>query len=55
MLALCWLFSSGVGVKFAQATGKQGTIPEEIYRTLLTNKKQGNLNQVHADGIVKPT
>jgi hypothetical protein len=26
------------------ANGKQGPIPEEIYQTLLTNKKQGNLN-----------
>jgi hypothetical protein len=27
-----------------KANGKQGLIPEEIYQTLLTNKKQGNLN-----------
>ncbi len=33
----------------------QGPIPEEIYQTLLTNKKQGNLNYVHADNIIKPT
>jgi hypothetical protein len=26
------------------ANEKQGPIPEEIYQTLLTNKKQGNLN-----------
>jgi hypothetical protein len=26
------------------AKGKQGPIPEEIYHTLLTNKKQGNLD-----------
>jgi hypothetical protein len=26
------------------ADGKQGPIPEEIYQTLLTNKKQGNLD-----------
>jgi hypothetical protein len=26
------------------ATGKQAPIPEEIYQTLLTNKKQGNLD-----------
>ncbi len=26
------------------ANGKQGLIPEEIYETLPTNKKQGNLN-----------
>jgi hypothetical protein len=45
-LALYGLFSSGVGVKFAQpsaANGKQGPIPEEMSQTLLTNKKQGNL------------
>jgi hypothetical protein len=40
-LALYWLFSSGTGVKFVN--GKQGPIPEEIYQTLLTNKKQENL------------
>jgi hypothetical protein len=46
-LALYWLFSSSFGVKFAKsfiANGKQGLIPEEIYETLPTNKKQGNLN-----------
>jgi hypothetical protein len=37
------------------ANGKQGPIPEEIYQTLLTNKKQGNLNKVKTDKIVKPT
>jgi hypothetical protein len=26
------------------ANGKQGQIPEEIYQTLLTNRKQGNLD-----------
>jgi hypothetical protein len=40
-LALYWLFSSGVGVKFAQSSSQW-----EIYLTLLTNKKQGNLNCV---------
>jgi hypothetical protein len=34
---------------------KQGLITEEINQTLLTNKKQGNLNQVNADYIIKPT
>jgi hypothetical protein len=37
------------------ANGKQGPIPEEIYQTLLTNKKQGSRGQVHAANIVKPT
>jgi hypothetical protein len=38
--------SFGVGKKFAQSFshGKQGLIPEEIYQTLLSNKKQGNLD-----------
>jgi hypothetical protein len=58
-LALYWLFLSGVGVQFAQSSRrldwKQGPIPEEIYQTLLTNKKQGNLNQAHADDIIKAT
>jgi hypothetical protein len=40
-------FSSGVGVKFAQsypANGKQKPILGEMSQTLLTNKKQGNLD-----------
>jgi hypothetical protein len=35
--------------------GKQGPIHEEIYQTLLTNKKQGNLGKVHDANIIKPT
>jgi hypothetical protein len=44
-LVLYWSFSSGVGLKFDNpaANGKQGPIPKEIYQTLLTNTKQGNL------------
>jgi hypothetical protein len=36
----------GVGVNLHNplANRKQRPIPEEIYHTLLTNKKQGNLN-----------
>jgi hypothetical protein len=30
------------------ANGKQRPIPEEMFQTLLTNKKQGNLDQVQA-------
>jgi hypothetical protein len=30
-------------------------IPEEMSQTLLTNKKQGNLDYVHADNIIKLT
>ncbi len=40
--------SSGISVKFAQSSSQweQGVIPEEIpqSQTLLTNKKQGNLD-----------
>jgi hypothetical protein len=44
-LALYWLFSSGVGVKFAQSFSQwQGPIPEEMSQTLLTKKKQENLD-----------
>jgi hypothetical protein len=45
-LALYWSFSSGVGVKFAQFSSQweAGGILEEIYQTLLTNKKQENLD-----------
>jgi hypothetical protein len=35
------------------ANEKPGPIPEEIYQTLRTNKKQGNLDEVHAANIVK--
>jgi hypothetical protein len=47
-MALYWSFSSSFGVKFAQYfsqwEAKQGPIPEEISQTMLTNKKQGNLD-----------
>jgi hypothetical protein len=32
------------GTLQAPANGKEEPIPEEIYQTLLTNKKQGNLD-----------
>jgi hypothetical protein len=40
------VFSSGIGVNFEQSStnGKQGPIHKEIYQTLLTNKKQSNLD-----------
>jgi hypothetical protein len=47
-VALYWSFSY---VKFAQSTSQI----EEIYQTLLTNKKQGNLDYIHVANIVKPT
>jgi hypothetical protein len=37
------------------ANGKQGPIPEGMSQTLLTNKKQENLDQVHDSNIIKPT
>jgi hypothetical protein len=47
-LARYWSFSSGFGVKFAQYfiqwEAKHGPIPEEMSQTMLTNKKQGNLD-----------
>jgi hypothetical protein len=30
--------------KVLKPNGKQGPIPEEMFQTLVTNKKQGNLN-----------
>ncbi len=47
----------GLCVKFAQSSSQweKGLIPEEMSQTLLTNKKQGNLDQVHNDNIIKPT
>jgi hypothetical protein len=45
-MALYWSFSSDVGENLHNplANGKHGSIPEEMSQTLLTNKKQGNLN-----------
>ncbi len=47
-LRMFWIFSSGVGVNLHNppANGKQGPIPEEIYQTPLTNKKQRNLEYI---------
>ncbi len=36
-----------------QPMESKGSIPEEIYKTLLTNKEKGNLSLVHADNIIK--
>jgi hypothetical protein len=36
------------------ANGKQGPITEEMFQTLLTNEKQGNLDYVHAANIINP-
>jgi hypothetical protein len=48
MLALYWSLSSVVGVKLHNPPDfvKQGLAPEEMFRTLLTNKKQGNLDYI---------
>jgi hypothetical protein len=47
-LALYWSFSSGAGIKFAQSSSqweaRADPKPEEMTQTLLTNKKQGNLD-----------
>ncbi len=37
------------------ANEKQGPIPEEMSLAPLTNKKQGNLDKVHAVNIIKST
>jgi hypothetical protein len=37
------------------ANGKQGLKLEEMSHTLLTNKKQGHVDYVHAANIIKPT
>ncbi len=34
---------------------KQGPIPQEMSQPPLTNKKQENLDYVHAANIIKPT
>jgi hypothetical protein len=46
LLVLYWTFSSCVGVQFAQSSSQLEAlaIPEEMFQTLLTNKKQGNLD-----------
>jgi hypothetical protein len=40
------MFSSGVDVKFAQSSSQweARAVSLKIYKTLLTNKKQGNLD-----------
>ncbi len=51
-------FASGVDVNLHNppANGKQGPVPgKKMSQTLLTNKKQGNLEYVHAGNIIKPT
>jgi hypothetical protein len=48
---------SSVSVKFAQSS-RQWEARDDTYelsQTLLTNKKQGNLDYVHAAYIIKPT
>jgi hypothetical protein len=37
------------------ANGKQGLLPAEMFRTLLTNKKQGKNYLVHATHIINTT
>jgi hypothetical protein len=51
---LYWSLSYGIGVKFAQSSSQweARAIPEEIYQTLLTNKKQGNLDYAN---LIMPT
>jgi hypothetical protein len=51
------LYFPSVGVKFAQSASQweERAYPEEIYQILVINKKQGNLDLVHAANIVKPT
>jgi hypothetical protein len=43
-----WSFSFGIGVKFAQSSSQREarayTVLKEMSQTLLTNKKQGNLD-----------
>jgi hypothetical protein len=40
------ILSSGVGAQFAQSSSpwEAGPMPEEMFQTLLTNKKQGSLD-----------
>jgi hypothetical protein len=40
------ILSSGVGAQFAQSSSQweAGPMPEEMFQTLLTNKKQGSLD-----------
>jgi hypothetical protein len=48
---LHWLFSYGVCSKFAQFASQwevRADTSEEMSQTLVTKKKQGNLDQVHA-------
>jgi hypothetical protein len=37
------------------ANGNRGLVPEEMFQTLLTNKKQGKMCSGDATNIIKPT
>ncbi len=37
------------------ANGTQGPVPEEMSQTMLTNWKQGKIEEVHATNIINPT
>jgi hypothetical protein len=54
-LALYFTFSSGVGIQFAQSSSQWDARAdsEEISQTLLTNRKQGNLDLVNAANFIK--
>jgi hypothetical protein len=48
---------SRIGVQFVQSfcQWEARSIPEEMSQTLLTNKKQGNLDEEQSANIIKPT
>ncbi len=48
---------AAVGVQFANppASGKQDRVAEEIYQTLLSNRKPGNIDSVYTANIINPT
>jgi hypothetical protein len=53
---LHWLFiPERVHVAYLPANGKKSRAAEEIYQTLLTNRKPENIDQIQAINVVKPS
>jgi hypothetical protein len=55
--ALHWSFSlpSAYSLQIPPANWKQAQAAEEIYQTLLSNRKPGKIDYVHATNTIKPT
>jgi hypothetical protein len=47
--------SLAYSLQIPPANGKQAQVAEEIYQTLLSNRKPGKIDYVHATNTIKPT